>query len=124
VKVVVPEGGGEGRPLLVFLHGRSGDEGSYVHEPMLDALKALGSDAPVVAFPDGDGDKYWHDRASGALGGGEAAPGAFDDAEDFAQRRRVRRRAARRRRPPARAHMAGRPRQLTSTRGRWTGASA
>jgi S-formylglutathione hydrolase FrmB len=129
--------------LLVFLHGRSGDEGSYVHAPMLDALKALGTDAPVVAFPDGDEDKYWHDRDSGAWGryvmreviprvaqetgtdrrrvaiggismggfgaydlarlhprrfcavgghspalwrtGGETAPGAFDNAEDFAR---------------------------------------
>jgi poly(3-hydroxybutyrate) depolymerase len=53
VKVVVPEGGGAKRPLLVFLHGRGNDEGSYVHEPMLAALKALGRDAPIVAFPDG-----------------------------------------------------------------------
>ena len=29
VKVVVPEGGAARRPLLVFLHGRGGDEGSY-----------------------------------------------------------------------------------------------
>ena len=29
---------GEGRPLLVFLHGRGGDEGSYVHGPFFDAL--------------------------------------------------------------------------------------
>jgi enterochelin esterase-like enzyme len=142
VKVVVPPGGGR-RPLLVFLHGRSGDEGSYVHEPFLNALKALGPRAPVVAFPDGDDDKYWHDRASGDWGryvmrevipqvtrefgtarrrvaiggismggfgaldlarlhprrfcavgghspalwrtGGETAPGAFDDADDFAR---------------------------------------
>jgi enterochelin esterase-like enzyme len=144
VKVVVPEGGGSARrPLLVFLHGRSGDEASYVHEPLLDALEALGDRAPVVAFPDGAADKYWHDRDSGdrgryvadevipqvakrfdtdrrrvAIGGismggfgaydlaqrnpkrfcavgghspalwrtsGETAPGAFDDAEDFAR---------------------------------------
>jgi hypothetical protein len=65
VKVVVPAGGRR-RPLLVFLHGRSGDEGSYVHAPFLNALKALGPRAPVVAFPDGDA-------------------GAFDDAEDFAR---------------------------------------
>jgi hypothetical protein len=48
VKVVVPAGGGR-RPLLVFVHGRSGDEGSYVHEPFLNALQALGPRAPVVA---------------------------------------------------------------------------
>ena len=142
VKVVVPEGGGAHRPLLVFLHGRSGDESSYLQDPMFDALEALGDRAPVVAFPDGDDDKYWHDRDSGDWGryvtnevipqvtdrvgtdrdrvaiggismggfgafdiaahhpdrfcavgghspalwrsGGETAPGAFDDAEDFA----------------------------------------
>jgi poly(3-hydroxybutyrate) depolymerase len=142
VKVVVPEGGRR-RPLLVFLHGRGGDEGSYVHGPFLKALKALGARAPIVAFPDGDEDKYWHKRESGDWGryvmrevipqvaekygadrrrvaiggismggfgafdlarlhprrfcavgghspalwrtGGETAPGAFDDAADFAQ---------------------------------------
>ena len=142
VKVVVPEGGAAGRPLLVFLHGRGGDEGSYLHDPLLHAIGALGDRAPVVAFPDGAEDKYWHDRDSGDWGryvtaevipqvaerfgtdrdrvaiggismggfgaydiaarhprrfcavgghspalwrsGGETAPGAFDDAEDFA----------------------------------------
>jgi enterochelin esterase-like enzyme len=142
VKVVVPEGR-RTRPLLVFLHGRGGDEGSYVHESFLKALKALGSRAPIVAFPDGAEDKYWHNRASGDWGryvmrevipqvaakygadrhrvaiggismggfgafdlarlhprrfcavgghspalwrtGGETAPGAFDDAADFAR---------------------------------------
>jgi len=140
VKVVVP---GDGPlPLLVFLHGRGNDESSYVHDPLLDAVKALGERAPVIAFPDGGDDQYWHDRDSGewgryvvdevipaveravgtdpgkvAIGGismggfgaydlarlypdrfcavgghspalwrtaGETAPGAFDDAEDFA----------------------------------------
>jgi S-formylglutathione hydrolase FrmB len=66
VKVVVPPG--DRKPLLIFLHGRSGDEGSYVHEPLMNALKALGDRAPVVAFPDGDDDKYWHDRDSGEWG--------------------------------------------------------
>jgi len=32
VKVVVPAGGGEGKPLLVFLHGRGGDENSYLQD--------------------------------------------------------------------------------------------
>jgi enterochelin esterase-like enzyme len=142
VKVVVPPGGADGKPLLVFLHGRSGDQSSYLHEPLYDAVEALGDRAPVIAFPDGDDDKYWHDRDSGDWGryvtadvipqvterfgtdrkrvaiggismggfgaydiaardparfcavggrspalwrsGGETAPGAFDDAEDFA----------------------------------------
>jgi enterochelin esterase-like enzyme len=140
VKVIVPEGGGR-RPLLVFLHGRDGNQDSYLHEPLYDAISSLGPDAPIVALPDGDKDKYWHDRASGDWGryvvrevipqvvkrfgadrrrvaiggismggfgafdlarlnpgrfcavaghspalwrtGGETAPGAFDDAEDF-----------------------------------------
>jgi acetyl esterase/lipase len=76
VKVVVPEGGGAKRPLLVFLHGRGNDEGSYVHAPMLAALKALGRDAPIVAFPDGAEDKYWHDRASRAFAAALRAAGA------------------------------------------------
>jgi S-formylglutathione hydrolase FrmB len=141
VKVVAPEG--DGRPLLVFLHGRGNDEGSYVHDPLLTALDGLGARAPVVAFPYGGEHSYWHDRADGdwgryvtaevipevarrfradpdrvAIGGismggfgayaiaradprrfcavgghspalwrtaGETAPGAFDDAEDFAR---------------------------------------
>ena len=139
VKVVVP---GDGpRPLLVFLHGRNNDESTYVRTPMLEALEALGDRAPIVAFPDGGKDSYWHDRADGDWGryvmdevipqltdryhtdrvaiggismggfgaydlarrnperfcavgghspalwrtGGETAPGAFDDAEDFAR---------------------------------------
>jgi enterochelin esterase-like enzyme len=142
VKVLVPAGGAAGKPLLVFLHGRGGDENAYLHEPLYDAVGQLGDRAPVVAFPDGADDKYWHDRDSGAWGryvtaevipqvsrrfgtdrrrvaiggismggfgaydiaarhpdrfcavgghspalwrsGGETAPGAFDDAEDFA----------------------------------------
>jgi enterochelin esterase-like enzyme len=141
VKVVAPEG--DGRPLLVFLHGRGNDESSYVREPLLAAVERLGSRAPVIAFPDGGEDEYWHDRDDGewgryvvdevipavqrqfgtdpdrvAIGGismggfgaydlarlypgrfcavgghspalwrsaGETAPGAFDDAEDFAR---------------------------------------
>src|SRR4051812_5895780 len=66
VWVVVPKGGGAGRPLLVFLHGRSGDEHSERHNgAMFDALASLGDRAPVIAFPDGGGGSYWHDRRSG-----------------------------------------------------------
>jgi poly(3-hydroxybutyrate) depolymerase len=142
---LVPEG--EGRPLLVFLHGRTDDgHESSVGDSFLRALEGLGDAAPVVVFPNGgteDEGSYWHDRASGdwldyvlvdaigdaqrrfgidparvAIGGismggfgaysiarlaerpfcavgghsaalwrtgGETAPGAFDDAEDFAR---------------------------------------
>lgn len=69
VDVVLPAGDPKGRPLLVFLHGRGADEGTYVRRPFLDALERLGDRAPVVAFPDGAKDEYWHDRASGRWGG-------------------------------------------------------
>jgi S-formylglutathione hydrolase FrmB len=69
VSVAVPHGtNGSGRPLLVFLHGRSGDEDSNLTEPMFAALRKLGDRAPVVAFPDGGFDRYWHDRRGGRWG--------------------------------------------------------
>ena len=143
VSVLVPEGAKDaGRPLLVLLHGRGGDESSFLTQPFYDAVAALGDRAPVIAFPDGGDSSYWHDRETGGWGsyvidevipeaievagadpgrvaiggvsmggfgafdlarlnpgsfcaagghspalwvnGGESAPGAFDDAEDFA----------------------------------------
>jgi S-formylglutathione hydrolase FrmB len=67
--VVIPDGGdGEGRPLLVFLHGRDGDEDSAIDDPLFEGLASAGDRAPVVVFPDGDKDKYWHDRAAGGWG--------------------------------------------------------
>ncbi len=143
VSVVVPEGAGDGESgMLVFLHGRSGDNGSYTNdEEFFEALAAQGDEAPIVVFPDGGESSYWHDRDTGDWGtyvtdevipqmaekfgadpdrvaiggismggfgaldlaeknpdrfcaigghspalflsGGESAPGAFDDAEDF-----------------------------------------
>lgn len=71
VSVVVPDGADQdsGRPLLVFLHGRSGDSRSYTdEEDFFAALEAQGERAPVVAFPDGGDSSYWHDRADGAWG--------------------------------------------------------
>jgi len=71
VSVVVPDGAGDdsGRPLLVFLHGRSGDSESYIdEEDFFAALEEQGDRAPVVAFPDGGDSSYWHDRAEGAWG--------------------------------------------------------
>jgi S-formylglutathione hydrolase FrmB len=69
VSVVLPEGaeGESGRPLLLFLHGRSGDSETYTdNEPFFEALRAQGDQAPIVAFPDGGKSSYWHDRADGA----------------------------------------------------------
>jgi S-formylglutathione hydrolase FrmB len=131
------------RPLLVFLHGRNGNERSELDDAFYSALEAAGPGAPIVAFPYGGKSSYWHDRADGRWGryvtrevipevvrrfdadprrvaiggismggfgaydiarlnpgrfcavaghspalwgtGGETAPGAFDDAEDFAR---------------------------------------
>jgi poly(3-hydroxybutyrate) depolymerase len=144
VTVVVPADRPDGkRPLLVFLHGRSGDNNSELDDAFFSALASLGEDAPLVAFPYGGLDSYWHNRDDGDWGryvtgevipsvvrrfgadprrvaiggismggfgaydiarlnpgrfcavgghspalwatGGETAPGAFDDAEDFAR---------------------------------------
>jgi poly(3-hydroxybutyrate) depolymerase len=69
VNVVVPAGGGEGRPLLIFLHGRgSNGEDSNLNESMYQALADQGKRAPIVAFPDGGDHSYWHDRADGDWG--------------------------------------------------------
>ena len=140
-RLVLPEERSDA--LLVFLHGRNGDEDSNLQEELYAALADLGKDAPAVVFPDGGEDSYWHDRSTGAWGryvidevipraieesdadprrvaiggismggfgaydlarlypdrfcavgghspavwteGGQTAPGAFDDAEDFAR---------------------------------------
>ena len=69
VKVVVPEGAaGEARPLLVFLHGRGGNENSELVDEMYSALADQGERAPVIAFPYGGESSYWHDRADGDWG--------------------------------------------------------
>src|SRR5688500_17297314 len=40
--LVIPKGGGDGRPLLVFLHGRGNDERSYLeYESLFEALEAV-----------------------------------------------------------------------------------
>jgi len=67
--VVVPEGTDpHGAPLLVFLHGRGGDAGTYTgDEAMFEALNET-KNPPVVAFPDGGDSSYWHDRADGDWG--------------------------------------------------------
>jgi enterochelin esterase-like enzyme len=69
VRIVVPRGAADGRrALLVFLHGRGDDENSYLDDEMFRALARQGGRAPVVAFPGGDPDSYWHDRDSGEWG--------------------------------------------------------
>ncbi len=63
--VTPPGSDGAGRPLLVFLHGRGGDEDSELNSAFFSALARLGSLAPDVVFPDGGEDSCWHDRTSG-----------------------------------------------------------
>ncbi|MBS1891399.1 MAG: prolyl oligopeptidase family serine peptidase [Actinobacteria bacterium] len=81
VQVVVPAADIDhtrGRPLLVFLHGHGGSDSTFIEdEAFFRALGSLGRRAPVVAFPDGGEDSYWHDRATGRWGSyvtGEVIP--------------------------------------------------
>jgi S-formylglutathione hydrolase FrmB len=68
--VVVPDAleDAERPPLLVFLHGRGGDERSELDDAFYAAIDELGARAPVVALPDGGNDSYWHDRGDGNWG--------------------------------------------------------
>jgi S-formylglutathione hydrolase FrmB len=67
--IVPPDPGRKGeRSLLVFLHGRGGDEGTF-NDVVLRGLPSLhGHRGPVVAFPAGGVHGYWHDRADGDWG--------------------------------------------------------
>jgi S-formylglutathione hydrolase FrmB len=65
--VVVPAGGGRGRPLLVLLHGRGGDDSSMLDDAFFAAVAGQGRRAPVVALPEG-AESYWHDRRGAAWG--------------------------------------------------------
>jgi enterochelin esterase-like enzyme len=67
--VVPPGSDGAGRPLLVFLHGKGGNEDSELNSAFFAALARLGPRAPDVLFPNGGDDSYWHDRASGDWAG-------------------------------------------------------
>ena len=62
----IPAGGGKGRPLLVFLHGRGGDGNeSNSNGAFYAALRAQGPRAPDVVFPNGGDHSYFHSRKSG-----------------------------------------------------------
>jgi len=69
VGMLIPEGKPKrNRPLLVFLHGAGGSSESFLeNEAVTGTLEELGSEAPVVAFPEGE-ESWWHDRASGEWG--------------------------------------------------------
>src|SRR3989442_16032210 len=78
--LVVPTGGGRGRELLVFLHGRGSAPDSNLSQPFFDALRDLGRRAPVVLLADGGDHSYWHDRKDGRWGSStllEAIPAAL-----------------------------------------------
>jgi S-formylglutathione hydrolase FrmB len=64
--IVPPNPGPKGeRSLLVFLHGRGGNEGTF-NDAVFRGLPSLrGRRGAVVAFPAGGVHSYWHDRADG-----------------------------------------------------------
>jgi S-formylglutathione hydrolase FrmB len=64
--IVPPKVGPKGeRSLLVFLHGRGGDEGTF-NDAVFRGLPSLrGRRGAIVAFPAGGVHSYWHDRADG-----------------------------------------------------------
>jgi S-formylglutathione hydrolase FrmB len=64
--IVPPRPGPRGeRSLLVFLHGRGGSEETF-NDTVFRGLPTLGKRrGMVVAFPDGGGHGYWHNRREG-----------------------------------------------------------
>jgi S-formylglutathione hydrolase FrmB len=66
-ELVTPDGGGKGRPLLVFLHGYGGTPSDTATPAFRMALRRLGDRAPVVILPEGD-TSWWHDREDGPWG--------------------------------------------------------
>ncbi len=77
--MVTPAGGGEGRPLLVFLHGYGAAPRDTLSPAFVMALRGLGDRAPVVLLPEGD-IGWWHDRDEGPWGSyvlHEAIPAAL-----------------------------------------------
>jgi S-formylglutathione hydrolase FrmB len=66
--VVRPAGGSEGRPLLIFLHGRGGNPDSSFSDELFVGLRRLGDHAPAIAFVNGGDHSYYHDRDDGPWG--------------------------------------------------------
>ena len=65
---VVPAGGGEGRPLVVFIAGRTQTLEALLDNGFYASLVALGLDAPIVAFLSIDRNSQAHDRDDGKWG--------------------------------------------------------
>lgn len=88
--LVRPEGDPEGRPLLVFLHGRGSTQDYLLSDELFTALERLGDRAPVVLFANGGKSSYYHDRRDGRWGSyvmREVLPAALE--RSGADRRRV-----------------------------------
>ena len=88
--LVLPDGGGHGRPLLVFLHGRGLKPAAFFGDAFYRELRRLGDRAPAVVALDGGDHSYWHDRGDGKWGTSvlrEAIPAAL--ARSGADERRV-----------------------------------
>ena len=66
--VFVPADDTKGRPLLVLLHGRSSSPDSMAKKSITNAIRKLGSRAPVVVFANGGDHSYYHDRSDGRWG--------------------------------------------------------
>lgn len=62
---LAPDDGAQGRPLLVFLHGRGSGPASNLNDAFVSALEAQGARAPAVVFPSGGDHSYWHRRRGG-----------------------------------------------------------
>jgi poly(3-hydroxybutyrate) depolymerase len=52
------------RSLLIYLHGRGGNEGTF-NEEVLRGITRLHGHGPLVVFPAGGVHGYWHNRAEG-----------------------------------------------------------
>jgi S-formylglutathione hydrolase FrmB len=66
--LIRPAGGSDGRPLLVFLHGRNSSPDTMLSAELFDALEALGDRAPAILFVNGGKSSYYHDRRDGRWG--------------------------------------------------------
>jgi S-formylglutathione hydrolase FrmB len=69
--LVLPAGGaiGDGRPLLVLLHGRGATPDGWLSANFFGGLAATRGRAPDVLLVNGGDHSYYHDRADGPWGG-------------------------------------------------------
>jgi enterochelin esterase-like enzyme len=65
---LLPPGDLDGKPVLLFLHGRGSSPESVLSDELFAALRSQGDGAPVVVLADGGDASYFHDRRTGAWG--------------------------------------------------------